>query len=88
MTYPTPARIARMPWPVKQRLAADRRLSVREFERRALSAYKSRMAVAWWRVCRAEAAALDRQPDYHVKRCPVCGAWTLGECSTNHGWRT
>lgn len=86
--YPTPARLARLPWPVKHRLAIQRGISVTEYEKRALRTYRSQMAIAWWREQRAEKFARDIQPDYNVRRCPICGAWTLGRCTTDHGWRS
>ena len=86
--YPTPARLARLPWPIKHRLAIQRGISITEYEKRALRTYRSQMAIAWWREQRAEMHARDKQPDYNVRRCPLCGAWTLGPCTTDHGWRS
>ena len=82
--YLSPRAFADAPWPLRQRLAAQRGINVPTYERRALAAYRSKMARKWYFIQRAQA---DRHEDADVARCATCGAWAIGECSVNHGWR-
>ena len=84
---PTVAELQVMPWGAKRTLANRLHVHESRLTQRISKHHKLKAANRRYKARRAAELALDVQPDHHVKRCGLCGSWTLGTCTVNHGWR-
>ena len=79
--------LARMSWHQRAALAKSLGCSLNRLPTEVKKRERARISANKYRRSQRKKAWLDRQPDADVLRCKVCGAWMIGECRVNHGWR-